>query len=129
MTINNQTFYETNLIDDQYGYIGTTVVGNYLYMIGFSKVSRYILSETSLGVEGLNNQKTEIDFVNPFKNELILNTNEKIKSVEIYDESGRLVLKNNSTKNINTSMLEKGIYFIKIITEQNSVISKKGIKN
>lgn len=129
MTINNQSFYETNLIDDQYGYIGTTVVGNYLYMIGFSKVSRYILSETSLGVEGANNQKTELDFVNPFKNELNLYTNEKIKSVEIYDEGGRLVLKNNSTKNINTSMLEKGVYFIKIITEQNQIISKKGIKN
>jgi hypothetical protein len=70
-----------------------------------------------------------LNFNNPFKDVLNLNTNEKIKLVEIYDEAGRLVLKSNNAKNIDTPSLEKGTYFIKITTELNQMISRKGIKN
>lgn len=87
------------------------------------------LKRSTLATNTISQNENSLNFNNPFKDELNLNTNEKIKSVEIYDEAGRSVLKANATKNIETSMLEKGVYFIKIITEQNQIISKKGIKN
>ena len=54
--------------------------------------------------------------------------NEKIKSVEIYEETGRSVLKANATKNINTSMLKKGIYFYKLQNTNEKTISGKFVK-
>lgn len=127
ITVNSQPFYDTNLVDNQYGYIGITVQGNYLYLIGFGTVSRYILSENTLTTSEAENHHVEISFVNPFKDELTLKTSEKIKEVEIIDQSGRLVLKGNMIK-LNTSLLEKGVYFINVTLESGRMISKKGVK-
>ncbi|MCU7616024.1 T9SS type A sorting domain-containing protein [Chryseobacterium sp. PBS4-4] len=107
----------------------TLIKDNYLYIFYGNKISRYIFNQSTLSINTVMKNEDSINFSNPFKDELNLKTDEKIKSTEIYDESGRLVLKDNTTKNIDTSNLQKGIYFIKINTESNQVISKKGIKN
>jgi len=130
ITINNDTFYP--LADVTYThaeYMRMIVKDNYLYVIFDNKIARYIFGQSTLATNTISQNENSLNFNSPFKDELNLNTNEKIKSVEIYDEAGRSVLKANATKSINTCMLEKGVYFIKIITEQNQIISKKGIKN
>lgn len=92
---------------------------------GFIKYKR---TGSSLSVSEISHKADEVYFNNPFNNELKFDLKEKIKSVEIYDESGKLVLKGNAS-DLNTSSLIKGVYFIKITTESNKIISKKGIKN
>ncbi|MCS4302098.1 MULTISPECIES: T9SS type A sorting domain-containing protein [unclassified Chryseobacterium] len=92
---------------------------------GFIKYRR---TGSSLSVSEISHKADEVHFNNPFNNELKFNLKEKIKNVEIYDESGKFVLKGN-TSELNTSSLIKGVYFIKITTLSNKIISRKGIKN
>jgi hypothetical protein len=123
--INGAIVYETGLLNASNTSI--EIKGNYLYLFTQGAISRYIISD---GV--LNTQETktasQINFINPFSNELNFNSNEKIKQIEIYDESGRLILKENDKKQVNTSHLNKGVYIIKITTDSNKIISKKAIK-
>lgn len=128
--INNDYFFPLSDVTYTHPeYLRMIVKDNYLYVFFDNKISRYIFAQSTLATNAISQNGNSLNLNNPFKDELNLNTNEKIKSVEIYEETGRSVLKANATKNINTSMLKKGIYFIKIITDQNQIISKKGIKN
>lgn len=105
------------------------VIGNYLYAFYDAKITRYIIQTSSATLSTSEDVKNkDVSFNNPFKDELKLNSSEKIKKIELYDESGRKVLEDNKSE-LNTSMLPKGIYFIKITTENGKVISKKAIKN
>lgn len=133
--INNQPVFNTGdntYINYSYGeYPNFQVVGNYLYFFSPKKITRYIISEQTqtLSTTPEKLKKTiNATFENPFKNELKLQTEEKIKNVEIYDESGKLIVKGN-TAEMDTSSLVKGVYFIKITTVSNQIISKKAIKN
>ncbi len=137
VTINNNLHYIFQGLDVLPQFQGLDVLqklvfqikDNYLYVFFDNKISRYIIRESTLSTQENLETKESLQFINPFQNELTFNSKEKIKSVEIYDEIGRLVLKNTILKNINTSSLTKGIYFIKIITQSNQIITKKGIKN
>jgi len=52
-------------------------------------------------------------------------TIENIKSVEVYDTTGKLVLKDTSGKNrISVSFLNKGLYVIKIATNHSAFTTK-----
>jgi len=131
-TINSQNLLDTGITtamvnpDDK---VFISVKDGYLYLfVNPTIIKRYLISENVLSANETK-VNAQLSFANPFKNELNLITDEKIKSVEMYDESGRMVLKKNTKKNIDTSDLEKGIYFIKVVTESNKVIYKKGIKN
>ncbi|HBV16812.1 T9SS type A sorting domain-containing protein [Chryseobacterium carnipullorum] len=130
-TINNnlhhifQIFYNTN---NFYKNLVLKVKDNYLYAFAENKISRYIISNATLSTSENIETKESLQFINPFQNELNFNSKEKIKSIEIYDETGRLVLEGkNST--LDTSALERGVYMIKITMQSNKVVSKKGIKN
>ncbi|MCS3532209.1 T9SS type A sorting domain-containing protein [Chryseobacterium sp. JUb7] len=70
-----------------------------------------------------------MNFNNPFSNELNIKTNKKINRIDIFDDSGRLILTEKSKTDINTSSLHKGIYIIKITADSNEIISRKAIKN
>jgi hypothetical protein len=65
-------------------------------------------------------------YPNPVKNELFINSQEEIKKIEILDIAGRMMISTSSTT-VNVSHLPKGIYFVKIST-QNQTITKKIIK-
>lgn len=128
ITINGNVHHilqETNLTDSFH----TLIKGNYLYVFYDNKISRYIFNQSILSINTLLQNKNSLSFNNPFNDVLHLNIDEKIKLVEIYDEAGRLILKSNTAKNIDTSNVQKGIYFIKITTESNQIISRKGIKD
>ncbi|WP_312394654.1 T9SS type A sorting domain-containing protein [Chryseobacterium sp.] len=109
----NEMVYVQNLVNF-YGYTNVSV----------SSTCNLVLNTN----ENVKAPKDEINFNNPFKDELKLNSSEKIKKIEVYDESGRKVLEDKKSE-LNTSMLPKGIYFIKITTEHGKMISKKAIKS
>ncbi|WP_146944664.1 T9SS type A sorting domain-containing protein [Chryseobacterium hagamense] len=130
-TINGQTLLDTGITtqmmnpDDK---ISVSAKDNYLYlMISPRIIKRYVISNNVLAVKE-NGMEADVQFVNPFQDELDLITGEEIKSVEIFDKGGRLIMETRSSKNINTSSLQKDVYIIKITTEKDRVISKKGMK-
>lgn len=64
-------------------------------------------------------------YPNPVKSEFILNTTETIITVEIYDILGKVIFsKNSSQTNVNIEFLKKGIYLLKVKTENGTFNSK-----
>ncbi|MBB6371415.1 T9SS type A sorting domain-containing protein [Chryseobacterium shigense] len=127
ITINNNLHYIFQDLDP-FEQLIFLIKDNYLYAFFDNKISRYIIGESTLSTQENVETKELFQFINPFHDELNFKTSEKIKSIEIYDESGRLVLKGKDSA-INTSTLQKGVYLITITTQSNKLISKKGIKN
>ncbi|WP_213278627.1 T9SS type A sorting domain-containing protein [Chryseobacterium indologenes] len=132
-TINSQNLLDTGITtamvnpDDK---VFISVKDGYLYLFVNPRfIKRYLISENTLNTRENINKTDEISFNNPFKDELHFKTTEKIKFTEIYDEAGKLVLKNSGQKDNNTSALPKGVYIIKITKENGQIISKKAIKN
>lgn len=81
-----------------------------------------ILNEISM----LNEPLVPIIFPNPVGNELNIHTNKNINSVKIYNLQGKPVLEDKK-ETINVSNLLKGMYVVKIITEEGES-TKKFIK-
>lgn len=74
-----------------------------------------------------NNQQIEL-YPNPFKDHFNIKTKEA-QSVELYDVSGKLVLKANiENGSVNAARLTNGLYIVKIIMKDQSFVTKKIIK-
>lgn len=71
-------------------------------------------------------QQTVKVFPNPVEEVLRFDTFEEIKSVSIFDNTGKLVLikSNNVTKGINLGGLKSGMYFLKIETKEEDLFEK-----
>ena len=68
-------------------------------------------------------------YPNPFKDELNV-SDDNASSFEIYDLSGKLVMKGNlSNRKLNTTSLAKGVYLCKFVMKNGTSISRKIIKN
>lgn len=99
------------------------------------KGERIIGSESDC--ESIITQVNKIDFQqeiklypNPIKDILNIETGgQMISSIEIYDTFGRRYFFKGNVSFINFNYMPNGIYFIKIITNQNSVYMNKIIKN
>lgn len=78
---------------------------------------------TSLATTDISKSKNISIFPNPVKNMVNIKTDEKINSVEIYDNLGRLILKNDKAQT-DISKLEKGVYYLKVKTSQKEYIEK-----
>ena len=80
----------------------------------------------------LSNSVFEIDssvsvYPNPAYNDVTIKADNKIKSIELYDAQGRIILTSlTDTKEskLDVSSYGKGIYFIKIITEKGMQVQK-----
>jgi hypothetical protein len=91
--------------------------------------SAFVFFNANLQVESLNPTENWVQiFPNPVKNILHLETSEKIKSANIYDTTGRLII-SSSEKSIEISNLPKGVYFLKITNFSGRISSHKLIKN
>jgi hypothetical protein len=72
------------------------------------------LNEAILTAEAVN-QFNFVVYPNPVKNQLYIQSNSKIKSIEIYNLNGQLLLKSSKGyQNINTKGLNRGTYILKI---------------
>jgi Secretion system C-terminal sorting domain len=108
--------------------IGTNEWQNHDRMLtGFLK--NLCISNTS----SLANVSNEIEknvvkvYPNPTKNILNVSTIENIKSLELFDLNGRMIIKNENLESINIENLNSGIYLLKINTE-NGISSQRIIK-
>ncbi|WP_397447494.1 T9SS type A sorting domain-containing protein [Polaribacter sp. R77954] len=97
--------------------IFNTTVDMGAYEFGSSPLStEKVLSETNFKV-----------YPNPFENELNIKSDSSIKIVKISNSLGQFIKKTTSNK-INTSFLNRGIYFIEISFENGKIARKKLIK-
>lgn len=124
---NNVTTFDTG-IQGNGNNISIEIKDNYLYLFTQMSVSRYIINEGVLNTNEVN-KKDQIEFNNPFSEELKFVTKEKIKEIEIYDANNRSIMRQGFNNHLNTSHLNKGFYTIKLTTESNEIILKKAIKN
>lgn len=89
------------------------------------------INVTSVGVEDIKNMEISL-FPNPAKNYLLIKSNSSdIISYEIIDVFGKIIKNNFESKssfNIKINDIAKGVYFIKLKTE-NEIIIKKFVKN
>jgi len=80
----------------------------------------------------LSNSVFEIDssvavYPNPAVNEVTITADSKIKSIQLYDAQGRIILTrlmDDLESKLDISSRSKGIYFIKIITEKGAIVEK-----
>ncbi|MBK9935999.1 MAG: T9SS type A sorting domain-containing protein [Cytophagaceae bacterium] len=94
----------------------------YSVTIAMVKGHKGIYQEATLGTE---NREEVIVFPNPAEHQLNIELpGEEIKSLEILDMSGRVVLKGKSPKMILPEYISKGTYFIRIDTGQKTVVKK-----
>ena len=73
-------------------------------------------------------QKNQI-YPNPTKGEVFIKNNSKIVSIEVYDQSGKLVKKNYDRSSIDLQTLPNGVYLLKIKDSKGKVVTQKLLKN
>lgn len=70
-------------------------------------------------------------YPNPATNELNISSDEEIKTITIYNLQGAMIAElnpNSAFSNLNISNYQTGLYFVKILTENDEVVTMKLIK-
>jgi len=76
------------------------------------------------GIEDRGTSRISV-YPNPVKNEIFIKTDSQIKRVEIYSLTGALLLlENNFNEKISVSDLPKGVYMLRIYTDNGLTIEK-----
>ncbi|MCM0664453.1 T9SS type A sorting domain-containing protein [Flavobacterium tyrosinilyticum] len=98
------------------------------YKINFNiKTGAYSLINNTLGIEDFNNQKLKFVFYpNPSKEKITFNEN--LKSIKVYATDGKLINSNLVNNEINISSFPKGVYYFQVVTENDTIIGDKFIK-
>ncbi|WP_396149842.1 T9SS type A sorting domain-containing protein [Flavobacterium sp.] len=96
----------------------------YIDSIVFDNVVPLALSTADFG----NTKNTISLYPNPAKDVLNISSSYSITKIEVYDIQGRNVASNNNASNVNVLSLGKGVYIIKVVQENGSVITKQFIK-
>ena len=84
----------------------------------------YSFTTSSLGTNDVKNKLNANIFPNPAKDFINIQSDEKIKSVEIYNLQGQKLI-TATQKQINISSLSSGIYIVRIEDIENNTITKK----
>ncbi len=84
--------------------------------------------QDSVAILELDNEDITL-YPNPFKNDFQITSSDKeIRSIYIYDETGRLCYVtnsvNNKSENVSLEKFNSGIYFVRIKTENGNIIKK-----
>ncbi|WP_439131965.1 glycosyl hydrolase family 18 protein [Polaribacter sp.] len=86
-------------------------------------------NSTTLSIEDNLNLGNLISiYPNPTEGILNIKSANKIKNIIVYNTQGKVVNVSKS-KNLDLKILTRGLYFLKVITENNNIITKKVIKN
>jgi hypothetical protein len=96
----------------------------YVDSIVFDNVVPLALSTADFG----NTKNTISLYPNPVQEVLNISSSDSIAKIEVYDIQGRNVASNNNASNVNVVSLGKGVYIIKVVQENGSVITKQFIK-
>ena len=106
--------------------------------LSFTDLTDLILSQVGHSVNFIDNcsnassvQEDRLDTFrinpNPVRNVLAIDINAGINKVSIYDTTGKLIICGKQN-NINTLNLDAGLYFIRVLTGDNKILSTKFIK-
>jgi len=127
---NWKTIARTDLLETESGSVA----------IDFSDKKAYIyIASTDLGLLGYNlnleilangevsaEKASVLVYPNPTVDVVHIDS-KNLKSATLYDMNGKKLLESNNTE-INVSHLPKGVYVLRIVTSDNSIVSKKIIK-
>jgi len=67
-------------------------------------------------------------YPNPFNNSLHIESTTAFKIMELYDVLGKQIISKNFENQLDTSKLAKGMYLLRLITEDGEVLVKKVVK-
>ena len=122
------------LIGDTLPSLVVTSNGNYAVIIDqngcIDTSSCFLISNVGITNDAVENQLSL--YPNPTESWLEVISTSTIESYDIYDINGAIVLHNTiqeKVANIDVSILNNGIYFIKITNNENTINIKKFIKN
>ncbi len=88
-----------------------------------------IVFDNTLGTADFGNTKNTISlYPNPANDVLNISSSNSITKIEVFDMQGRNVASNNNASNVNVAALGKGVYIVKVVQENGSVIAKQFIK-
>ncbi len=87
-----------------------------------------VLSQTIVLGTGETSNKNVSIYPNPSQNEVNIQSNDKIKNIELYSIDGKK-LNDYQSKKIDISKLNKGVYNLKILFENGETSNQKMIKN
>ena len=84
---------------------------------------------SALGTAEFENTTNTISlYPNPAHVVLNISSTNSITKIEVYDMQGRNVASNNNASNVNVESLVKGVYIVKVMQENGSVVAKQFIK-
>jgi len=109
--------------------VGT--VGDLLDLTGFVYIDSIVFDNIAptLGTADFGYANNTITlFPNPAQEVLNVSSSNTITNIEVYDMLGKKVASNNNAKNVNVAALGKGVYIVKVVQENGSVIAKQFIK-
>ncbi|MGE8552764.1 MAG: T9SS type A sorting domain-containing protein [Chryseobacterium jejuense] len=101
---------------------------NNIMIRGNGYIVKYLLTNGSLSTVDIAKTNPTISFENPVKQDLIYQSKEKVRKIEIYYSDGKIA-KTIKNSDFTVSELIKGIYFAKVTFENGKTITKKLIKD
>jgi hypothetical protein len=105
------------------------VVGGALDITNSIYIDSIVFDNTNLGTNDVELANNTIAFYpNPAQEVLNVNSANPIAKIEVYDLLGKKVASNNNAKNVNVAALGKGVYIVKVVQENGSVVAKQFIK-
>ncbi|MDG1477426.1 MAG: DUF4886 domain-containing protein [Vicingaceae bacterium] len=90
----------------------------------FSDITSQTINISATSIKDFNSNKNLTIYPNPAHNFIEIKTDLKYSSLSITDITGKVITNFNTESTINISNLKKGIYFIKVIGVENSIVRK-----
>jgi len=122
----NGIFWSSTQSGSDVAYRLNFISGNESWFSGIRSFGFNVRSvkDNNTGIENISSNQITV-YPNPAKDELYIKSELQIKKVEIYSSTGSLLLSdNNFNRKITVSSLPKGIYLVKIYTDNGVVVSK-----
>jgi hypothetical protein len=126
-------FLDTTIQQDGYR-IGGNIVVVWPVAAGLTTLDTFETTFYVIEPTGINNKEFINDFTiypNPIKNTLFIQNktnSHQIKQVRIYNGVGKELIKTKFSTEINVSILPKGIYFLELELEKDTILQYKIIK-
>ena len=106
------------------------VTGNFVDNLDLSFIEDGDLGERSRNSEGTSKVKKDMDiFPNPASSMIYISSPEQTKNIRIYNAVGRIVYDGVAPSQIDVSLWDDGIYFIKLTKGNNEIKTEKIIVN
>lgn len=98
------------------------------HLFELSGINRITFDLVTEAVESITHNNTSLHlYPNPTENHLFIETEHEIKEIVIYDVYGRKCQQANETTSqqiLDVADLNTGIYFIKVVTDNNEIIKR-----